>query len=76
MSDRAKRQANPNATSRRVDSQIADARVFSRATLTWAVPEVKQTGPDLYAYISDNDSSSNSTFLVGKQRYSCCGHRP
>jgi len=34
-------------------------------TRMWAAPEVKQTGPDLYAYISDNDSSSNSTFLVG-----------
>jgi hypothetical protein len=36
-------------------------------TRMWAAPEVKQTGPDLYAYISDNDSSSNSTFLVGSK---------
>lgn len=28
---------------------------------------VRQIGPDLYAYISDNDSSSNSTFLVSNQ---------
>src|ERR1700730_3161318 len=33
----------------------------------WAVPTVKQIAPDLYAYISDNDSSSNSTFLVGSK---------
>jgi len=33
----------------------------------WAAPQVKQTGPDLYAYISDNDSSANSTFLVGSK---------
>jgi glyoxylase-like metal-dependent hydrolase (beta-lactamase superfamily II) len=26
--------------------------------------DVRQIGPDLYAYISDVDSSSNSTFLV------------
>ncbi|HEV3208213.1 MAG TPA: MBL fold metallo-hydrolase [Terriglobales bacterium] len=36
-------------------------------TQVWAAPEVRQTGPDLYAYISDNDSSSNSTFLVGRK---------
>src|ERR1700704_4065530 len=28
---------------------------------------VQKIGPDLYAYISDNDSSANSTFLVGSQ---------
>jgi cyclase len=31
----------------------------------WAAPLVKQIGADLYAYISDNDASANSTFLVG-----------
>src|SRR5947199_8332165 len=30
-----------------------------------AAPVVEQIGPGLYAYISDNDSSANSTFLVG-----------
>ena len=30
-----------------------------------AEPTVKQIGTSLYAYISDNDSSANSTFLVG-----------
>jgi len=32
----------------------------------WAVaqPNVKQIGKGLYAYVSDNDSSANSTFLV------------
>lgn len=28
---------------------------------------VHKIGPDLYAYISDNDASANSTFLVGDQ---------
>jgi cyclase len=32
-----------------------------------ATPQVKQIGPGLYAYISDNDSSANSTFLVGSK---------
>jgi cyclase len=30
-----------------------------------ATPQVKPIGSGLYAYISDNDSSANSTFLVG-----------
>jgi cyclase len=30
-----------------------------------AAPSLKQIGPGLYAYISDNDASANSTFLVG-----------
>jgi cyclase len=32
-----------------------------------AAPTVKQIGPGLYAYISDNDSSANSTFLVASK---------
>src|SRR5689334_14972377 len=32
-----------------------------------AEPTVKSIGPNLYAYISDNDSSANSTFLVGEK---------
>lgn len=35
------------------------------STLAVAEPAVKQTGTGLYAYISDNDASANSTFLVG-----------
>ena len=31
-----------------------------------AAPQVEQLGPRLYAYISDNDGSANSTFLVGE----------
>ena len=31
----------------------------------FAQPAAKQIGKDLYAYISDNDASANSTFLVG-----------
>jgi cyclase len=33
----------------------------------WAAPQAKQIGPGLYAYISDNDGSANSTFLVGNK---------
>lgn len=33
--------------------------------LTCASASVRKIAPDLYAYISDNDSSANSTFLVG-----------
>lgn len=32
-----------------------------------AAASVQKIGPDLYAYISDNDASANSTFLVGDQ---------
>ena len=33
----------------------------------YAQPTVKPIGPNLYAYISDNDSSANSTFLIGEK---------
>lgn len=36
------------------------------AATAGAAPAVQKIGPRLYAYISDNDASSNSTFLVGK----------
>src|SRR5215469_1854944 len=39
--------------------------IFLLALQAHAAPSVKQIGPGLYAYISDNDSSANSTFLVG-----------
>ena len=39
--------------------------VLAGAVVAIAGPSVKQIGPGLYAYISDNDSSANSTFLVG-----------
>jgi cyclase len=35
------------------------------STLAFAQPAARQLGNGLYAYISDNDSSANSTFLVG-----------
>jgi cyclase len=35
-------------------------------TVGRASPVPRQIGPGLYAYISDNDGSANSTFLVGK----------
>ena len=31
-----------------------------------AAPRVEQLAPNLYAYVSDNDHSANSTFLVGQ----------
>jgi cyclase len=33
----------------------------------FAEPATQQIGPGLYAYISDNDSSANATFLVGEK---------
>ena len=48
----------------------ASWRIFAVLLLSgsmWAAPQVSQIGPGLYAYISDNDSSSNSTFLVGNK---------
>lgn len=35
--------------------------------LTPAAAQVQKIGPDLYAYISQNDSSANSTFLISSQ---------
>jgi cyclase len=31
----------------------------------WATPQVQSLGPNIYAYVSDNDRSANSTFLIG-----------
>jgi len=55
----------------------AKAHWFLRATLAalilllspfaWADPSVSEIGTHLYAYISDNDGSANSTFLVGRK---------
>src|SRR5262249_49445293 len=39
--------------------------IFLLALQAHAAPSLKQIGPGLYAYISDNDSSANSAFLVG-----------
>jgi len=38
---------------------------FAMAAPAFSAPQVQSIGPGLYAYISDNDSSANSTFLVG-----------
>ena len=43
---------------------IALALCFPAVSLAASVQKI---GPDLYAYISDNDASANSTFLVGSQ---------
>ena len=40
--------------------------VFLCPVLLDAQAAVNQIGKDLYAYVSDNDSSANSTFLVGR----------
>ena len=37
------------------------------ASIAWAAPQVTPIGSDLYAYISDNDASANSTFLVASK---------
>jgi cyclase len=39
--------------------------IFVLAGLSCSSASVQKIGPDLYAYISENDSSSNSTFLIG-----------
>jgi cyclase len=42
--------------------------IFAAAALAFsaaAAPTVQQLAPNLYAYISDNDGSANSTFLIG-----------
>jgi cyclase len=39
--------------------------LLTLCVLGQAAPIPKQIGPGLYAYISDNDGSANSTFLVG-----------
>ena len=36
------------------------------AATAQATPRVEQLAPNLYAYVSDNDHSANSTFLVGQ----------
>ena len=65
---RCEARANPTFSNRRwIQTRSLVLGLFLAGTLTWATPEVKQAGPDLYAYISDNDSSSNSTFLVGSK---------
>jgi cyclase len=40
--------------------------VIACSVLAAAKPTVQQVGPGLYAYISDNDASANSTFLIGR----------
>ena len=37
------------------------------AVAAFAAPQAQSIGPGLYAYISDNDASANSTFLVGEK---------
>jgi len=44
---------------------IVAALLSCGATCT-AAPRVEQLAPNLYAYVSDNDHSANSTFLVGQ----------
>jgi cyclase len=41
--------------------------LFAFQTAAHAQPAVSKVGADLYAYISDNDGSSNATFLVGQK---------
>src|SRR5262245_25031312 len=39
--------------------------LFWLLNVTVASASVQKIGPDLYAYISENDASANSTFLIG-----------
>jgi cyclase len=48
-------------------SYLACALIWLLATPAYAAATVKQIGSGLYAYISDSDSSANSTFLVGSK---------
>ena len=41
--------------------------VLLSAAATFGAPSAQPIGPGLYAYISDNDSSANATFLVGEK---------
>ena len=52
---------------KRIVRQSWLAVVLLLASTALAAPQVTAIGPDLYAYISDNDASANSTFLVGKE---------
>jgi glyoxylase-like metal-dependent hydrolase (beta-lactamase superfamily II) len=47
-------------------SRISAALLFCFAAVC-AAASVHKIGPDLYAYISENDGSSNSTFLVSER---------
>lgn len=46
-------------------NSLAFIAVILCSSLAAAQPTAKPIGKDLYAYVSDNDSSANSTFLVG-----------
>jgi cyclase len=46
--------------------RAATLALIACSVLAAAKPTVQQVGPGLYAYISDNDASANSTFLVGR----------
>ena len=48
-------------------TSIVVACLFTLCVCALAEPTVSKVGPDLYAYISDNDGSANSTFLVGEK---------
>ena len=45
---------------------IGAAALLFCAAASFAAPKVEQLAPNLYAYVSDNDHSANSTFLVGQ----------
>ena len=45
---------------------VAIVAVVACSAVAAAKPTVQQVGAGLYAYISDNDASANSTFLIGR----------
>jgi cyclase len=54
-------------------ARLAKYLLIATAVLLWpsmtllAAPRVEQLAPGLYAYVSDNDHSANSTFLIGQR---------
>ena len=45
---------------------LAAVLLSSSVSLTAAQPRAEKLAPNLYAYVSDNDHSSNATFLIGQ----------
>ena len=46
--------------------RVAIVALVASSAVAAAKPTVHQVGAGLYAYISDNDASANSTFLIGR----------
>jgi cyclase len=51
---------------RKTGIMMGAAALLLCAAASFATPRVEKLAPNLYAYVSDNDHSANSTFLVGQ----------